>query len=153
MRLRLGARYTESEMKNIFAIIVIRVFLLAVLAVAGFIGYRVLAGKTGSVLSINKLTDKINEVSGKTHLGVVSNVLDQVSKKLTDSQPIAQSPVLVQPTGQVIGATTDALTDQVKNVLQNASNQIMDQIKGLPKKEAARVTRQMCDQIVSELEK
>lgn len=125
--------------------ILVRLALLTALGVGGFLGYQ----KLGKPENVSKVSEKVEGLATTLHL---TNVLDIANKKLVESQPILVDEVN-NASNEVLGDTTSNITDNAKQFVQNAANQISDQIKDLPRQEAVNITRSVCEQIIKDLEK
>lgn len=123
----------------------IRLTLLALLAVGGYYAYQRFSP---ALLSQSPAAGNLqSRVLGITDsLGInTEGLLNQANQKLVKSQPIIKTDQPSPLQGEV--------NTQVRQVIDSTTRQITDQIKDLPKQEAAKITRQVCDQIISELEK
>ena len=111
-----------------------------------------------SRLPLQTLSPFIDQVKPKV-MGIAEDlnidpakIVDQAQKKLVDRQPIMEDNSSQSSAGEVMGSNT-TLGEQAKQIIQDAVNDASTQIKQLPKEEAAKITRQVCEQIIYQLEK
>lgn len=127
--------------------ILIRLVLLSILGFGAFYAYQYFNQSQSTSDILNQGLQKVKGVSTSLNIDPQS-LLNQANDKLVKSQPIIEdiSGTSLQNTEQ------DNLTNQTKTIIQDAANQALDQVKDLPKKQAAQVTRQVCEQILNQLE-
>lgn len=103
-----------------------------------------------SSLPVADLADKVRGVS--SDLGINTDALaDQAQKKLVDRQPIIEDGEDESTPGEVKGAATD-LAEQTKTIISDAANKAIQSVADIPKDQAAKITRQVCEQIITQLE-
>lgn len=130
--------------------ILIRLVLLSGVVGAGVFAYSNRSKLPLSKLPVAGLAQKVKGVSAD--LGIdTSAIADQAQKKLVDRQPIIEDGD-EKPGGDVKGVATD-LADQTRQIITNAANSALQSVADIPKEQAAKVTRAVCEQIISELEK
>lgn len=84
------------------------------------------------------------------------SLLDQAGKKLLEKQPIIDDMSSTQDSPD--NSNQQSTDPQIKGVsdtqdyVNQASQKIVDEVKSLPKKQAAKITRQVCEQIITQLE-
>lgn len=83
------------------------------------------------------------------------DLLDQASKKLLEKQPIIDDEKSldypVQDTVDQAAPDVQGASDS-QDLIQQTTDKIVDEVKSLPRKQAAQVTRQVCEQIIDQLE-
>lgn len=129
-------------MKSVLAPLT-RLLLLACVVTGGYLAYQ----RFGSQLTqSNPVTDKV--LGAAQSLGInPQGVLDTANQKLIQSQPI------IKDQSYSSAEITNNLKNQMRASIDEAVKQAATTAQNLPKKEAAKITRQVCDQIISELEK
>ncbi|OGD79037.1 hypothetical protein A2368_00640 [Candidatus Collierbacteria bacterium RIFOXYB1_FULL_49_13] len=129
-------------MKSVLAPLT-RLLILGVIVIAGVVAYQ----RFGSQLTqSNPVTDKVLGVAQSIGLNP-QDVLDTANQKLLQSQPI------IKDQSYTTTDITYNLKNQVRSSIDEAIKQAATTAQNLPKKEAAKITRQVCDQIILELEK
>ena len=105
-----------------------------------------------------------NNLPPQLELGLkkISSILDlnfdskkiaaQAKEKLVDQQSIISDKEEISEEPQVLGNST-SISNQAKQVLDDTAQKISSELKNLPKKQAAEILRQTCDQMISELER
>lgn len=78
-----------------------------------------------------------------------SKIADQAKEKFVDQQPIIAEET--SSTKAVLGTNT-IVTDQAKQLFTKTSDLVSTELKNLPKKEAAAMLRQTCEQLAAEIE-
>lgn len=122
--------------------------LLAVIAAVGG-GYYLYKYKPDQFNQIK--TDVQGKVKGATtDLNIdTSALVNEAQKKLMDSQPI-----ITDSNGGTSQSTIEnTLKTETQKIINQAITQAQVQAQNIPKKEVARMTREVCNQIVNELEK
>lgn len=103
--------------------------------------------------SLNSITSRVKGVTDSLNINTAT-VIDQANQKLVQKQPIIDNAPEPTPSVQGFSTTmTQEITDQAKEIVENSVEKISEEIQNLPKDQAAKITRQVCDQIISELEK
>lgn len=98
-----------------------------------------------------KLVNKTREsVKGVAEDASTKELLSQAQKKLLDSQPIMKDDQ--SSAGAVLGDQS-TISVQAQQLVNQTGEKIKSEIQNLPKKEAAKIIRQTCEQIATELEK
>lgn len=129
-------------MKSVLAPL-IRLLLLGGVVIGGVVAYQYFSPQ---LQKSNPVTDKV--LGAAQSLGVNPQaVIDTANDKLIKSQPIIKDESVTNTD------VTDKLKSQVRSSIDEAIRQATIQAQNLPKKEAAKITRQVCDQIILELEK
>ncbi len=125
---------------------IVRLVLLAALGIGGLLAYQKLDKST-----VNKglaiAAGQIRGLTGKLNIDT-QGVMKVVNDKLVESRPIIES-----GGGNVMGDTTSQIGNSAQQLVQEAAGKITAEIKDLPKQEAVKITRQVCDQIIENLEK
>lgn len=80
-----------------------------------------------------------------------NHLASEAQKKLIERQPIIEDKKETSG-GEVAGVST-TFTEQIRPVIQSAAEKAYAGFQNLPKDQAVKLTRQVCDQIVTELEK
>lgn len=96
---------------------------------------------------INKAKESVKGVAADAN---TKELLSQAQKKLLDSQPIMSDNQ--STTGAVLG-DQNTISIQAQQLVDQTGEKIKAEIQNLPKKEAAKIIRQTCEQIATELEK
>ena len=82
-------------------------------------------------------------------------LLDQASKKLLEKQPIIDDEkdldYPVEDSVNQIEPDVQGASDS-QDLIQQTTDRIVGEVKSLPRKQAAQVTRQVCEQIIDQLE-
>ena len=129
-------------MKSVLAPLT-RLLILGVIVIAGVVAYQ----RFGSQLTqSNPVTDKVLGVAQSIGLNP-QDVLDTANQKLLQSQPI------IKDQSYTTTDITYNLKNQVRSSIDEAIKQAATTAQNLSKKQAAKITRQVCDQIILELEK
>ncbi len=135
---------------NSFLPILIRLVLVS--SVAG-IGYVYVAKPQNLPTPVQNVLDaSTSRIDQAAALLKKNEIFNKASEKLTRPQSIAQDTSLNQ-TSEVKGASTTNVTQEAQNILNDAVSQVTTQAQNIPKKEAAKILRQTCEQIASDLEK
>jgi hypothetical protein len=104
------------------------------------------------ILATPEIAGQIQGLSSRFDLDSAT-LLSQAQKKLVDQQPIMvdPSPPVVEGTeaGVVMGTS---VSDQAKQVIQEQAEKVFAGVKQLPKDQASQAVRQICEQIINELE-
>lgn len=130
--------------------VLVRLGLLTVLSAGGVFGYQKFAKPAlADPNRVSGLMKNVQGISSDLHL---DGVIDAANKKLVESQPIITDQVNNAST-DVLGDTTNNITEGAKQLIQNTATQIGDQVKDLPRQEAVNITKSICEQIVRDLEK
>lgn len=94
-----------------------------------------------------------------SNLGPVSKIMNfdtskisgLAKEKFVDQQPIISEP---EKNKVVLGEqTTAVVSDQAKQMFNKTTEIVGNELKNLPKKEAAKILRQTCEQVAQDLEK
>lgn len=80
-----------------------------------------------------------------------NEILSKAGDKLTKPQPIINDTSLNK--SEVKGVSTDQVTQEAKKIIDTTVSQVSQELQNLPKKEAAKILRQTCEQIAADLEK
>lgn len=128
--------------------VLVRLTLLTAVSALGYYAYNTYL--KNSPISI---PDKIKGITTLLPENIDTSALtDNAKKKLIDTQPIITQENSDDDT-PVLGVTTQEITQQAKDVVTQTSQKILDEVKDIPKEQAAEITKQVCEQIISELEK
>jgi hypothetical protein len=124
--------------------------LLAGTAGAAFYLYKYRPTQFSSIVS-----DAKGKVKGATtDLNIdASALVDQAQKKLVEPQPIINDNGETQEETQTANTIENTLKTETQKIINQAIEQAKGQAQAIPKKEAARITRDVCNQIVTELER
>ncbi len=91
----------------------------------------------------------ISQTDSLANLAAKNPILSKATDKLTQPQSIIE----ISTTAQVKGVSTDQITQDAKTAIDNTISSVSQELQNLPKKEAAKILRTTCDQIISDLEK
>lgn len=100
-----------------------------------------------------------NDVKGKvkgasTDLNFdASALVDQAQRKLMEPQPIITEDQSSTDTNSSLNTIENTLKIETQKIINQAIEKAKQEAQNIPKKEAARITRDVCNQIVTELEK
>lgn len=137
-----------------------RFLILAVVVAGGYFVYQKM-----SPTQRQDLQKKANQQAQQASLKVkgladsfnidADDLLDQASKKLLEKQPIIDDEKSldypVQDTVDQAAPDVQGASDS-QDLIQQTTDKIVDEVKSLPRKQAAQVTRQVCEQIIDQLE-
>ncbi len=129
--------------------------LLLVGSIAG-IGYIYVAKPQNLPVPIQNLVNQSSTKVDSVLAAVNHNqLLNKAGEKLTKPQPIISdsSDSSLNQSPEVKGDSTSQFTDEAKKAIGSTVSQVSDQLQSLPKKEAAKILRQTCEQIATDLEK
>lgn len=118
-------------------------FLILVLLLGG--AYFLLSSKPVS----SKVGEKLGGLTDIANRVNTSKISGLAKEKFVDQQPIISD----QEKPKVLGENTSSqISDQAKQILVKTTEIIAAELENLPKKEAAKVLRQTCEQLATELE-
>jgi hypothetical protein len=101
--------------------------------------------------NFQQLDEKVKGLSVSLNIDTAS-LIAQAQKKLVDRQPILLEGGEVSGTvsGEVKGVS--AISEQAKQIIEESAQKALESVENLPKDQAIKITRQICEQIISELE-
>ena len=126
----------------------LRLVVLGVLATGGVLAYQKL-GQEGIAKGVALVAGKVQGTAVALNIDP-GKILSTASKKLVEAQPIIENSTGID-TG-VLGEVS-TVTGQAQKIAEEAADKIAEQIKDLPRKEAAKMLRSACEQVISDLEK
>lgn len=148
----------------------IRLALLAAVVVGGYFLYQHLSPsqrqdiKEQANKTAQTATVKVKGLADSFNIDYQS-ILDQANKKFLEKQPIIDEGRSIDISDQSIQDQTDQDqldkdqssstvkgTSDTQDIAKQLSNRLLEQIKDLPRKQAAEITRQICEQLIKELE-
>ncbi len=137
-----------------------RLLILAVIVSGGYFLYQKLTPTQRQDLQ-EKASQQAQQTSIKVR-GLADSfnidadaLLDQASKKLLEKQPIIddQKDLDYPVEDSVDQATSDVQgVSDSQDLIKQTTDRIVDEVKSLPRQQAAQVTRQVCEQIIDQLE-
>lgn len=137
-----------------------RLLILAVVVAGGYLVYQKMSPAQRQDLQ-KKANQQAQQASIKVKglsdsLNIDTNtLLNQASKKLLEKQPIIDDEKdLDYPVEESIDQTAPDVqgASDSQDVVKQTTDRIVDEVKSLPRKQAAQVTRQVCEQIIEQLE-
>ena len=121
-----------------------RLLILAVILGGGFLLF---SSQTTSL----KLPSQFSAISNVTNSINTDKIEGFAKEKFVDQQPILSEE---KPKTVVLGESTGSMvSDQAKQILNKTTEIVSTELKNLPKKEAAKILRQTCEQVALDLEK
>jgi len=123
----------------------LRLVLLAALGVGGFYAYQHFVSKKDTQQIISDTVGRVKGVSESLNL-TPESLLDQANQKLIQSQPI------IEDVSGITIQEDSSLSDQTKNIIQDAAQKAIDQVKDVPADQAKKITQQVCKQILENLD-
>lgn len=132
--------------------VLIRVIILLVLGAGTVYGYQKISESPSPQINkiVTAVTGQVQGIAAKFNIDTDS-LLQTANQKLVDTQPIIKDQVETTAT-EVLGETTSNLTDTAKKYAEDTAAKISDQIKDIPRQEAIKITRSVCDELVKSLE-
>lgn len=128
------------------------------LIIGGLATTAVLVLGNTSRLPLGKLSPLLGELGGKVKgvavsLNIDPAVLaDQAQKKLIDQQDIMESSSSGNTLTTDVSAKALVFTEMAQKLIRDTSQKLLNEVKDLPKEQATKLTKQVCEQIVSDLE-